>query len=73
MIMSADETYRKNGFTAEDLIAIDAESHEKATKSVDVTQSLTLSVFALGKDEEIRNSISRKFIKRLAPVLPDGS
>lgn len=49
MIMSADETYRKNGFTAEDLIAIDAESHKNAAKFIEVISPLTLPVVGLEK------------------------
>ncbi|WP_407398635.1 thiolase family protein [Treponema sp.] len=72
MIMSADETCRKHGFTSDDLIFSAVESHEKAAKSVELIKSLALPVFGLEKDEGIRNSISKKFIERLAPVLPDG-
>ena len=72
MIMSADETCRKHGFTTEDLIAPAVESHEKAAESADIIRALAIPVFGLEKDEGIRNSISKKFIERLAPVLPDG-
>ena len=72
MIMSADETCRKHGFTTEDLIAPAVESHGKAAESADIIRALAIPVFGLEKDEGIRNSISKKFIERLAPVLPDG-
>lgn len=38
MIMSADETCRKHGFTTEDLIAPAVESHEKAAESADIKE-----------------------------------
>ncbi len=49
MIMSADETCRKNGFTAEDLIALAVESHKNAAKFIEVISPLTLPVVELEK------------------------
>lgn len=49
MIMSADETCRKNGFTAEDLIALAVESHKNAAKFIEVISPLTLPVVGLEK------------------------
>ena len=49
MIMSADETCRKNGFTAEDLIALAVESHKNAANFIEVISPLTLPVVGLEK------------------------
>ena len=72
MIISADETCRKHGFTADDLIPSVIESHKKAVESREIIKSLALSVFGLEKDEGIRNSISSKLIERLPPVIEGG-
>lgn len=72
MILSADETCRRHGFSPKDLAAPAVQSHRKALESKDLLKEIILPVFGLEKDEAIRNSISEEFVGRLAPVLPDG-
>lgn len=74
MIHGADETCRKHGIRAEDMIPPAMESHknaEAARQNGDLKKIL-LPCFGAHADQLIRPAITKNFISRLRPVLQGG-